>query len=129
VRYLPEIPDVSRIEGRSTWGEQILTLMALLWNAFIIPTFVFVIFMYLNDRSRMRTGQVLVGELLNARGYDDGDGGYMVMVEYQFQAPRVGRLHKESDEVLRNDLHKKPLPERGTPVLVWYKDWSNFDIL
>jgi hypothetical protein len=72
---------------------------------------------------------VLVGTLEQASGYDDGDGGYMVTVEYEFLAPGEGWIHKTSKEVLRNDLQKKPLPERGTPVLVWYKDRENFVIL
>jgi fructose-specific phosphotransferase system IIC component len=31
--------------------------------------------------------------------------------------------------LLRHDLHKKPRPPRGTPVLVWYLNEDTYDVL
>jgi hypothetical protein len=78
----------------------------------------------------MRQGTIVRGTVLSCRGYHPSKDTFRVIVSYRFGGPDtdIPEQHGEASAT-RTDLKDQPLPEAGTPVLVWYLDSTHAALL
>ncbi|HLV36607.1 MAG TPA: DUF3592 domain-containing protein [Spirillospora sp.] len=130
IRYVPSDPAISRIEGTNGIEEALFfTVFAAFWNLISWAIFAGMIVSFRRDRRLSRLGKLVRGELLNATSRRDSDGDYHVTVEYSFVPPDGGDVIFKKQSAQRNDLKNKPLPAKGSPVMVLYKDRRHFKML
>jgi hypothetical protein len=130
VRYLPDDPQVSQMKGhRNTHPSGITTLAFLLFGIFG-PLLGWYLVAARRERRRMRQGTIVRGTVLSCRGYHPSKDTFRVIVSYRFWGPDtdIPEQHGEASAT-RTDLKDQPLPEAGTPVLVWYLDSTHAALL
>jgi hypothetical protein len=121
VTYLPDAPDTSWLNhyNPDNRARDVLSGVALGVMGVILGLLI------LGSIQRRRPAgppvgrQLLRGRVVACTGMLDADGDFNVKLRYQFQTP-AGRTRVEQLSRIRNDLKKARLPDRGTPVAVYY---------
>jgi tetratricopeptide (TPR) repeat protein len=130
VRYLPDDPQVSQMDGYHNEARNAFTILSISWSVFFLPVLAFFVVVHRRERRLMRQGRVVRGQVLACDGQMDREDGFTITLQYRFGGPEThDRCITDSASLVRHDLHKKPLPPRGTPVLVWYLNEDTYDVL
>lgn len=130
VRYLPDDPQVSQMDGYHNEARNAFTILSISWSVFFLPVLAFFVVVHRRERRLMRQGRVVRGQVLACDGQMDREDGFTITLQYRFGGPEThDRRITDSASLVRHDLHKKPLPPRGTPVLVWYLNEDTYDVL
>lgn len=128
--YAPSDPTVSRISSEQGIESAIFfTVFALFWNLISWGMFIGMMVGRSRDRALARDGQMVRGELLDITTRRDSDGDLQVTAEYSFVPPDGGDVIFKKQSAQRNDLKNGTLPDKGTPVIVLYKDRKHFKML
>ncbi len=81
-------------------------------------------------RRLFQHGKILRGAITSCSGIWSDEDGYVVDVDYCFGGSSTGvREQISTAREMRPDLHGKPLPEPGTPVLVVYHNEKYHSLL
>lgn len=128
--YAPSDPSVAAVEGTNDISTPIfLTVFAAFWNLISWGMFLAMVVGLLRDRRLSRDGQVVRGELTSISGRRGSKGRYIVTAHYSFVPPDGNELLTGKTTAQRNDLHAAALPDKGTPVMVLYRNRSHFKML
>ncbi len=128
--YAPSDPSVSRIEGEQGIENALFfTFFALFWNLISWGMFLGMVISRRRDRILSREGQMVRGERRGISTRRDSDGDLQFTAEYSFVPPDGGDVIFRKQTAQRNDLKNGTLPDKGTPVMVLYKDRKHFKML
>lgn len=130
IEYVPHNPGISKIEGTNTASDfQFLLIFAGIWNVIVWPFTLIMVINWRGNRILVREGQFVRGELLAINGSLDSDDDFNVKVQYSFVAPDSGELLFKTENQTSNALKDKPLPPKGSPIMVLYRSAQHFKIL
>jgi hypothetical protein len=130
ILYAPNDPSLSRIEGTNDISTPVfLTFFAVCWNLISWGVFLGIIIGGIRDRQLSRDGQLVRGELLGMTGRSGSKGAYSVTAEYSFLPPDEGDVIFNKQTAQRNDLRGATFPDKGTPIMVLYKNRKHFKML
>ncbi len=128
--YAPSDPGISALEGANDISSPIfLTVFAAFWNLISWGVFLAMIVGLFRDRQLSRHGQTVRGELMSISGHRGSKGKYYVTAHYNFLPPGDSELLTGQTRAQRNDLRGAALPDKGTPVMVLYRNRSHFKML
>ncbi|MCA0351336.1 MAG: hypothetical protein LCH85_05010 [Chloroflexi bacterium] len=122
--------DVGQAESQTDWNSVSIQLaFVVLFGLFgSLALYFFVLRPWRLAKALRERGQMLPGQIINARFEKDSDGDWNLVINYQFVSPQGIGITKTQSHI-RNDLRNTPPPPANTPVVVMYADERNFTVL
>ncbi len=128
IRYLPNNPSQSRIEGT---GNAALFMLPFggCWTAFVL-FFIWGFASQSDKNNRIaQKGTLIEGEIVSIDAREDSDNDYNVTLKYSYISPKDGRVIHKKTKFVANDQKKDGLPLSGTKLAILYVDDKNHAVL
>jgi len=125
----PQNPLLVRINGTNSTDEfMFLFVFSFCWNLVIIVVFVGAFNSLLRRRKRLKHGQVIFGEVVDAQKEIDSDNDCRVRITYEFITPNGIHEAGKTNEI-NNAMKNRRLPLTGVQVAILYHDIKNYELL
>ena len=125
----PQNPSLVRIDGTNSTDEfMFLFVFAFCWNIIIFPVFFGTIYAIFQRNKRLKHGQIIFGEIVDAQKEIDSDDDCRVRITYEFFTPNGIHEVGKTNEI-NNAMKNRRLPLTGVRVAILYHNIKNYELL